>query len=289
MTLAVPPSGRHLDLVVGTWFESLRSVELDELNTTAALQTRVDRKYLVTPGQLHALIERVGGEVRVLDMGGLRRFGYESLYFDTPGFDSYRGAAHRRPNRFKVRTRRYLDAPGCWVEVKLRDRRGRTIKHRQAHQDQRFGELTPAARSFVAGFAPIRHQADRLEPVLATRYDRVTVLADGNRVTIDLGVSCVAPAGRVSLGDDVVVETKNAAGPGLVDRALWDLHVRPTRVSKFCVGAAALYPGLPANRWHRVLQRSVRPAKRDHHVDLGEAGGALAAADAHGHVAGSYY
>lgn len=234
--------------------DDLDGVGLDELNSHAALQTRTDRKYLVTPAQLEVLLERVAGEVRVLDIDGRRGFRYESLYFDTPEFDSYLGAARRRPDRFKVRTRRYLDADACWVEVKLRSRHGQTVKHRHPHVMAEFGQLSPGSLAFVSSFPRLRDLAHRLEPATTTRYQRSTLLIGDARATIDVGVTCTTDGRVVDLGDAVIVETKSAGVPSPVDRALWDLHVRPGAISKFCLGVAALYPELPSNKWHRTLR-----------------------------------
>ena len=52
----------------------------------------------------------------------------------------------------------------------------------------------------------------------------------------------------------MVVETKSAAASPM-DRLLWSRGVRPTRISKYATGLAALDPALPHNRWSRTLRR----------------------------------
>ena len=246
--------------------DGLDGVGLDELDRHAALQTRTDRKYLLTPAQLDTLLDtlldRVAADVRVLDIDGRRGFRYESLYFDTPEFDSYLGAARRRPDRFKVRTRRYLDADGCWIEVKLRNRHGQTVKHRHPHDPADFGQLSASSLAFVSSFPRLLDLAHRLEPAVTTRYTRSTLLIGASRTTIDIGVTCAKGGGTVGLGDGIIVETKSDGVPGPVDRVLWDLHVRPGAISKFCLGVAALHPELPSNKWHRTLHCHVRTLPR---------------------------
>ena len=88
--------------------DALPGLGLEEVDARAALQTRVDRKYVVDPrtwGEVLATLDRPG----VLEIDGRRSFGYSSTYYDTEELDSYRDAARRRPRRYKVRTRRYLD------------------------------------------------------------------------------------------------------------------------------------------------------------------------------------
>ena len=55
----------------------------------------------------------------------------------------------------------------------------------------------------------------------------------------------------------VVLETKSGSAAGPLDRHLWAHGIRPSRISKFATGMAALRPELPANRWHRTLRRSL--------------------------------
>ena len=232
---------------------ALAPVTLDELDEFARLQTRTDRKYLLTPEQFTGLLSLVGDSSRALDVDGRRSFGYESRYFDTPALDSYLGAAHRRPRRFKVRTRRYLDSGACFVEVKLRDARGRTLKHRHTHPASLAGTLTDGSRAFLSCFELVQPCLPGLEPVLTTRYDRSTIVTGGSRATIDIGLRCSTGARTAGPAHTVIVETKTPHGPSDVDRALWAMHIRPLKVSKFAMGMATLHPDLPRNKWHRAL------------------------------------
>ncbi|MGB0114579.1 MAG: polyphosphate polymerase domain-containing protein [Ilumatobacteraceae bacterium] len=242
-------------------FARLAPIDLDELNESAALQTRTDRKYVVGPHQLGALIDHLHDDVRVLDIDGRRMFGYESVYFDTPRFDSFLGAAHRRPHRFKVRTRRYLDSDRSSIEVKVRSGRGQTVKHRRPHRcDDHV--LDAADERFLREFAPLVPNPSELVPSLRTRYDRTTITIGGSRATIDLGVTCTRDGSAVGLGDQIIIETKSAGAASEVDRALWAIHQRPVSISKYGVGLAALLPELPANKWHRVMCRHVRHLDR---------------------------
>ncbi|GAA2243824.1 VTC domain-containing protein [Promicromonospora sukumoe] len=246
----------------------LAPVTLDELNDTAALQTRRDRKYVLTPDELDDLLTALP-PARVLEIDGSRSFAYDSTYFDTPELDAYRLAATRRRRRFKVRTRTYVDTGSCFVEVKTRAGRGTTVKERQPHDDA--GHLG-LARTFVSdrladAGAP---SAPVLTPTLRSRYQRTTLLLDDARVTLDTGLvwdllgpvdpgAHAAPVVRRSaaIGDLVVVETKTAAGsgPSSVDRLLWRAGHRPDRISKYATGLAVLEPELPDMPWRRLVRR----------------------------------
>lgn len=241
--------------------ERLAPITLDELDESVSLQIRTDRKYVIASGLAHALVDqRLATDARVLEIDGRRVSGYESVYFDTPAFDSYLGAARRRPDRFKVRTRRYVDDGSCWVEIKQRTRRDQNHKLRRTHDPGRPASLTPESLEFVSSCPRIGSLAVRLAPVVRTQYRRTTLKVGVQRVTVDAGLVCDDLAGdAVGIGELMIVETKSAGGPGAVDRALWALGCRPVRISKFAIAVASFHPSLPDHRWHRVLSRFVTP------------------------------
>lgn len=244
---------RHLDPL-----QDLTPITLDEITTIADLQTRRDRKYLIDRTVAEELVAGLAPDVSILTIDGTRSFRYESVYFDTPELVSYLGAARRRPRRFKVRTRSYLDVDQCLLEVKTRDPHGRTIKHRYPYDIDERDLLTADGRCFIAQIDQAAIVVDRLVPTLTTSYQRATlVLPDSTaRVTIDIDVTCQQPDGcSTSIRDLALIETKTSGAPCAVDRALWRTGHRPVTISKYCTGLAALRPDLPANKWHRVLQR----------------------------------
>jgi VTC domain len=241
----------------------LDAIDLDELRALADLQTRRDRKYLVPTDYVSSLLERIPG--RALEIDGARSFRYESVYFDTPDLRCYFDAAQRRPRRFKVRTRSYLDGDDCMVEVKCRDSRDRTVKHRHPHSLDRRAELDDDARGFVRSLPPASAAADQLATSLTVSYRRATiVLRSGDaRITIDGGLAWHQRDRRpLELPDLSIIETKTTGAPSPVDRLLWRDGHRPTVISKYCTGLAALSPDLPANKWHRTLQRHLGHSPR---------------------------
>jgi len=235
--------------------DKLERIGLEELNGEASLLTRKDRKYLVPLALAQELVDQEG--LQVLEIEGLRSFRYESVYFDTPDLISYLAAAHKRRRRFKVRTRSYLDSGLCSLEVKTRERRGLTEKHRLPYAIEQRNRLTEDGVEFVNGFDTIAPVSQGLRPVLTTRYSRATLFerSSGSRITIDTHLRSEAADGStVSLPDMAVVETKTSGQPCLTDQFLWKAHRRPVKISKYCTSLAALTPGLPATKWNRVLR-----------------------------------
>ncbi|MFC5337014.1 polyphosphate polymerase domain-containing protein [Leucobacter denitrificans] len=247
-------------------FARFAPVGLDELASEAALLTRVDRKYLVPIHTALTLIDGLDSGTRVLEIDRTRRLSYDSLYFDTFDRLSFRLTAQRRRRRFKIRTRHYCDTGESFVEVKTKGGRGTTVKRRMPIDPQARGELTPEAAGFVR--ATLAEQGvdpavvDRLHPALRSTYTRSTLLIrGGSRATIDTHLAWVSPSWRhdgaartLSMTDHAIIESKSLGGPSEIDRTLWRLGHRPSGISKFGTGTAALHPELPSNKWARVLR-----------------------------------
>jgi len=255
--------------LVADALQSVPAITLDELNEIAALQTRKDHKYLLKPELLGEVLTRAQAAnhsaglapMRVLEIEGLRNFGYRSNYFDTPELTSYLDAAHNRPKRFKVRSRTYLETRTCWMEVKARTSRQQTAKERVEHCIDDQMRLDGPAHDFIGHHQCVSVDVDSLRLTIITGYRRAT-LYSGQRVTIDSGLWSTKPNGAgVPLGALnrlLIIETKSAQStPGPFDRALWSLGIRPVSLSKYAVAMATANPELPANRWHRVLKQQV--------------------------------
>ncbi len=241
---------------------TLNPIGLDDLLDRAALQTRVDRKYVVPLAAVDHLLAGLDPTTEVLEIGGVRSFTYETLYFDTPELTSYRLTAYRRRRRFKVRTRTYVDSDQCWLEVKLPGARGSTVKHRSPYRHEHRATLDPGVgfvEEVLAG-----HRAATFLPTLVSRYRRSTLYlpATASRVTIDTDLAWYDEHNALHLPELAVVETKASAAASSVDRALWRLGIRPTRISKYATALAALRTELPAPPWRRLLRRHFTPTHR---------------------------
>lgn len=243
-----------------TGMEHLSTIGLDELNHTAALLTRVDRKYMMTRSDAGMIGELLPAQTRILEIGGKRRFGYSSVYLDSPALDLFAQTAHRRRHRMKVRTRTYRNSGDSWLEVKIRHR-GLTVKKRIPHTDgsERLSAdghrlINESARhSGLPGFL-----ATVLRPVLDSHYYRTTLLLpDAVRLTMDLGLGWTSlfSGRRYDTENWLILETKGFNCPSEFDRQLWSLGHRPIRISKYATGLALLHPDLPRNRWIRALRQ----------------------------------
>lgn len=238
---------------------AMAPITLTEVMSAAALQTRVDKKFLLSPEQLVELVSRLGASYRVLEIDQKRIFSYESVYFDTPDLAQFRAHRQGRRRRYKARTRLYVDSNECMFEAKLKSNRGETVKYRWPHSVDDRGIMTGDAHSFLAGLLEANYAVETpvLDPVLQTDYSRATFVdpVHEERLTCDIDLVCKNQQLRIDGPDMIIVETKSATGRGTADQALLEMGIRPLSMSKYCLGIAMLNPELAANKWSRLLTR----------------------------------
>lgn len=257
--VAVLPRARFTELLQ---LDTLRPASLAEIDAAAALQHRVDRKYLVPAHSAAQLVEALAGTHHVLDIRGRRTTAYRSTYFDTPHLAAWRAHNQGRRRRWKVRTRLYAEDRLCRMEVKTKDGRGATVKHARTVDADAYGRLE--AGTEAAGFVDsvLAHSgvdvtAADLVPAAEIRYLR-TALADldaGTRLTLDGQLTCHREGSTAALDDGyVLVETKGTVRPAPADRCLLALGARPVSISKYVIGLSLLVPHLPDNNMRRLAR-----------------------------------
>ena len=250
----LPPSpiasnghGAFLGSLQDWLMDPFQPVTLPQLNGKAAMLNRLDNKYIVTADILRQAIPQLAGHFDILEIDGKRDFTYLTCYFDDREFTTYFEHHNGRRQRCKVRVRKYADMRECFIEVKLKDKRGITVKKRLDHPYEKYGELDARAEAFIhAAYDDFYGRKFELElrALLEISYQRVSLVAKdgGERMTIDFGLS-FAGIDRSHAIDEkiVIVETKSANGNGIADKFLRALHQHPSRrCSKYCIGAAAL-------------------------------------------------
>jgi hypothetical protein len=237
-------------------------VSLAALNSKAEMLERLDNKYVVGADILHRAAAELARHFDILEIEGRRSFTYETCYFDDADRRSYFDHHQGRRQRAKVRIRKYVDAGLCFVEVKLKDKRGATIKKRLPYEAGKFGILDKSSLAYVhqVYFDQYRQEFPyALSRVLDMRYVRMTLVAKdgGERMTIDSGMRFFAPGSSHAVSDDhFILETKSANGNGIADRLLRAMHQHPTKhCSKYCTGIAILNQAPRHNKFLPALRK----------------------------------
>lgn len=250
-----------MDLQLRLALDDFSPITLDQLNAKAAMLERLDNKYIIPADRFRPALIAFADHFDALEIGHQRAFTYDTTYYDDPALRAYFDHHQGRRKRCKVRVRDYVDAGLRYLEVKLKDTRGATVKKRLKLSRKAQG-LDAEALEFIETCHRDQYGeafSRPLAPVIRMDYRRITLVAreGGERMTIDTALQFRAPgAERAVRQDMVIVETKSARGNGIADKILRGLHLHPTdRVSKYCIGMAATGQVQRRNRFLPALRR----------------------------------
>jgi len=235
-----------------------------QVNELAAMQTRVDNKYIADCQTVRRFADALESDFAVLEINNRRQFTYRSCYYDDE-FRCYFDHLQQRRQRFKARTREYVDGGGLKVfEVKLKGTRGLTVKSRVdadfVIRPQIQGRYLKLLQQGY--YRQYSKELDlELSPSLIVVYKRYTLVAlqGGERVTIDHELSFAEPkdgAEPVQIGDGfMIIETKSEKGRGVSDRVLKSLQLeQASSCSKYCLGLNLLGIVSKGNTFGRTLK-----------------------------------
>lgn len=232
-------------------------ITLDQLNERAEMLSRIDNKYVIDRWMLEKVLPDLLAEFDILEIEHCRAFTYDTRYYDDLRRSAYYEHHQGLRKGFKVRVRRYADAGLCFLEVKLKGKRGMTEKHRLPYDPNAMEALTPEATEFARQTYSRQYGKPfdyDLRRALDVRYQRITLVAKagGERMTIDAKLRFSTGEQMLEASGDVfIVETKSALGRGFADKSLRRVRARPTRkCSKYCIGMAALGK---VTRWNRFM------------------------------------
>ncbi len=227
--------------------DQFEPITLEEMDSVKLLN-RTDTKFVIKRSVFEKILPELNPFYKTLEIKGKRIAKYKTLYFDTPDFLFYNHHHNERPDRYKVRMRKYVDSELCFLEIKHK-KKGRTIKSRIRIED--FEEnLSSESDTFIKDVIPHPYV---LTTKLWNHFHRITLVnkVDTERLTLDIGLGFSWENQQLQLGEVIIGEVKQER----VDRhspfmvLLKKNGVRPLRMSKYCIGAGMLYPDLKKNRF----------------------------------------
>lgn len=235
-------------------------ISLDELNAKAAMLDREENKYLLTSEEFISLTDDLAVEFDILSIKGETVFNYRSSYFDTDDLLGY--SYHhqgRTKHRFKIRTRHYVESGLCFFEVKLKNKRGGTIKKRIPYDIKDYGTITPEARTFLEKTYADIYGADfsyDLSSQMEVNYRRITLVAKagGERMTLDFNLNFENDEYVTPVRSMIIAETKSGNGRGIADAIFKKHGIKSRSCSKYCLGANLLQYNVKYNRFKPLLK-----------------------------------
>ena len=236
---------------------SMKPISLDEMKDVR-LMNRIDTKYLVTSAQLLAILNGIREHYYAQEIEGKRFSPYSTVYYDTPDLRMYIIHHDRHLVRDKVRVRTYVDSHLTFCEVKHKTNKGRTKKKRIEVQPDVNVVEDPVTVAFLAEQQP--YPVESLNPSLETVFDRVTLVnfEKTERLTIDCNLTFNNFVSNTTASMDplVVMELKqDGRAHSLLKKVLFDLRIKPYKISKYCIGTAMTRPEVKQNRFKKKIRR----------------------------------
>lgn len=240
---------------------TFKKIDLKGLNSIG-LMKRYDTKFIFNRNMLPFVIDHLHRDYAILEMENKCAFDYRTLYYDTEDMLFYRLHHDQRVNRYKVRCRNYVDTEKCYVEVKYKNNKKKTIKNRLLLNDKFISpELSNASRDFARNCFSngYRNAVDAIKPVLWVAYRRMTFANPSNheRITIDVDLRFNGNRHDIRLDYLVIAELKKACSSQKSEflRLLKNLNILPTKFSKYCMGIVLTENGIKSNRFKKKLRQ----------------------------------
>ena len=237
--------------------QCMKPITLEEMKSVQ-LMDRIDTKYLVTEGQLCEILRRVREAYYAQEVENNRFSPYSTVYYDTPELDMFLIHHDRHLVRDKVRVRTYVDSNLTFCEVKHKTNKGRTSKERIKVEPIDNIVENPEAAAFLAEKQP--YEVSTLMPQLETVFNRVTLVnfEKTERLTIDCNLTFndMVNGNVAQIAPLVVMELKqDGRSKSLLKDVLFDMRIKPFKMSKYCIGICLTRPGSKQNRFKRKLMR----------------------------------
>ncbi len=229
-----------------TKFSPISLQEMDEVK----LLNRTDTKYVLSIPQLFEILKEISDNYSILEIENNRLNSYKTLYFDTIDKRFYLNHHNGKPNRYKVRMRKYVDSGLCFLEVKFKSK-GRTDKKRQKIKDFKL-ELSAKKNELIA---QIFKSSMELEPSIWNSFSRLTLVnkKEKERLTLDLNLNfaSIDESKQVALEHLVIAEVKqeNINRNSIFVKKAKEMGIRSSSMSKYCIGMALLNENLKSNRF----------------------------------------
>ena len=226
-------------------FESISLDEMDDVK----LMSRTDTKFAFNSANLSLILSKMNKFYRILEIDGERIHHYKSLYFDTDERKFYLDHHNGRVNRNKIRFREYVGSGLTFLEIKLKNNKGKTIKKRIKVKNI-SEDLSQDQQNYInkiIGF-PLQLSAKQW-----INFSRITFVHKKHkeRMTMDINLTFNNNTDKGDLENIVIAEVKQERMSRSSDfmRIAKEMSILPMRLSKYCISTLSLNPALKGNRF----------------------------------------
>jgi len=202
---------------------------------------RMDTKYPFASFCLPTILEKITSSYSILEIEGLRKLPYHTVYLDTPDSFLFLQHVHGSAKRYKARFRTYQATNDTFLEVKFRNLKRKTQKWRIPKNTFELNDSTSI--SFLSSH--LDGIAKQLEPSIETHFERITLVGidSKERITLDFNISFSNQNNQlISLPHLAIAEVKRDVHTQYspIEWELKKLLIRSKGFSKYCVGKTLL-------------------------------------------------
>jgi hypothetical protein len=234
--------------------ENFDPITLEEMDSVK-LMDRTDTKFVFSIQQLPSILEEIQKYYRSLEVSKTRMSKYETLYYDTDNFSLYQRHQSGKMNRYKIRSRKYVESNLHFFEVKFKNNKGRTIKSRFKTKEIEL-QLSEKAKNMIRDHTTINPET--LKPKLWVNYTRITLVnkTSPERLTIDVGLQYIANEKKIDLSQLVIAEVKRekATSVSPIINTLRNKRIKVGSMSKYCFGIINMYTSVRKNNFKEKLR-----------------------------------
>jgi len=190
---------------------------------------------------------------RVLSIDGDLIHDYKSLYYDTDNRKFYLDHHNGRVNRNKIRFREYVGSKLTFLEIKLKNNKGKTIKKRMK-VDAISKDLSEKQQNYIEKIIgkPINVNAKQW-----INFSRITFVhkTQKERLTMDVNLTFENENEKGDLKNIVIAEVKQERMSRSSDfmRIAKEMSILPIKISKYCISTLSLNPELKHNKFKEKL------------------------------------
>ena len=231
---------------------SFSPISLNEMDDVK-LMSRTDTKFAFRANKLDLFFKKLLPFYKVLVIDGKLIHDYKSLYYDTEERKFYLDHHNGRVNRNKIRFREYVGSSLAFLEIKLKNNKGKTIKKRMK-VDAIGDSLSLKQQKYIEKIIgnPIQVTAKQW-----INFSRITFVhkKQKERLTIDINLTFGNEISKGDLSHIVIAEVKQERMSRSSDfmRIAKEMHILPIRISKYCISALKLDPALKSNRFKQKV------------------------------------
>jgi hypothetical protein len=208
---------------------------LEESKTMSFLK-RFDEKFVLNTNAAFDFLKHIQNDYTLLQINNNTIQSYRTIYFDTPNLHCFNLHHNKRANRFKFRTRHYLNNGLVFNEIKQKLNTGKTVKFRQ----QRANFSTEFDKEFKFWIENKGYAAENLTQQLCVNFNRITFLNKffPERVTMDFELKYKHNNMETTLNNTVIVELKKDRSHlrSACQNYFRKIHKAPSKFSKYAIG-----------------------------------------------------